>query len=182
MRGRGLGHALSAATWAEARAAGFSKLVIAVREDNPQAQAFYTGLGFQPCGRLTRQAFVDGKFVDELLYELFLGVTDDDRTNYIFGPSSFVLRPLGGNMTQLRKLWNDHPNLVSWLILAVGMVVIVVIAARNVGFTTSQWAALIAATIGLAGLCVWIISWEDGEDEAQAAASKEAQTAAPKNE
>ena len=72
VRGRGLGQALSAATWAEARAAGFSKLVIAVREDNPQAQAFYTGLGFQPCGRLTRQAFVDGKFVDELLYELFL--------------------------------------------------------------------------------------------------------------
>ena len=51
---------------------GYSKLVITVRDDNPQAQAFYTGLGFQPCGRLTRQAFVDGKYVDELLYELFL--------------------------------------------------------------------------------------------------------------
>jgi hypothetical protein len=85
-------------------------------------------------------------------------------------------------MTQLRKLWNDHPNLVSWLVLSVGMVIIVIIAARNVGFTPSQWAALIAATIGLAGLCVWIISWEDGEDEAQAAASQEAQPAAPKNE
>ena len=36
---------------------------------------------------------------------------------------------------QLRKLWDDHPNLVSWLVLAVGMVIIVVIAARNVGFT-----------------------------------------------
>jgi hypothetical protein len=75
-------------------------------------------------------------------------------------------------MSQLRKLWHDHPNLVSWLILAVGMVVIVVIAARDVGFTTSQWAALIAATIGLAGLCVWIISWEDGDDEAESAAPK----------
>ena len=85
-------------------------------------------------------------------------------------------------MTQLRKLWHDHPNLVSWLILAVGMVVIVIIAARNVGFTTSQWAALIAATIALAGLWVWIISWEDGKDEAQEAASQEAQPAAPKNE
>jgi len=85
-------------------------------------------------------------------------------------------------MTQLRKLWNDHPNLVSWLVLAVGMVIIVIIAARNVGFTPSQWAALIAATIGLAGLCVWIISWEDGEDEAQAAAPQEAQPATPKNE
>ena len=34
-------------------------------------------------------------------------------------------------MSQLRKLWHDHPNLVSWLVLAVGMVVIVVIAART---------------------------------------------------
>jgi hypothetical protein len=70
-------------------------------------------------------------------------------------------------MTRIRKLWTDHPNLVSWLVLAVGMVIIVVIAARNVGFTTSQWAALIAATIALAGLCVWIISWEDGDEEGQ---------------
>lgn len=71
-RGRGLGHALSAVTWADARSAGYTKLVITVRADNPEAQAFYVGLGFQPCGRLTRQAFVDGRYVDELLYELFL--------------------------------------------------------------------------------------------------------------
>jgi hypothetical protein len=75
-------------------------------------------------------------------------------------------------MTRIRKIWHDHPNLVSWLALAVGMVIIVVIAARNVGFTASQWAALIAATIGLAGLCVWIISWEDDGDEDQPAAPK----------
>jgi hypothetical protein len=68
-------------------------------------------------------------------------------------------------MTQLRKLWNDHPNLVSWLVLAVGMVIIVYFAARHVGFQSGQWAALIAATVGLAGLCVWIISWEDRESQ-----------------
>lgn len=68
-------------------------------------------------------------------------------------------------MNLFRKLWNDHPNLISWLLLAVGMVIIVVIAARNVGFQAGQWAALIAATIALAGLCVWIISWEDHEPE-----------------
>lgn len=72
VRGRGLGHALSQATWAEARAMGYTKIVITVRADNPEAQGFYTGLGFQPCGRLVRQAYVDGKYVDELLYELFL--------------------------------------------------------------------------------------------------------------
>jgi RimJ/RimL family protein N-acetyltransferase len=72
VRGHGIGQAMSRATFAAARAAGFTKLVIAVRADNLNAQAFYTALGFRPCGRLTRQAFVNGRYVDELLYELFL--------------------------------------------------------------------------------------------------------------
>jgi hypothetical protein len=65
----------------------------------------------------------------------------------------------------MRKLWNNHPNLVSWAVLAIGMVAIVVIAARNVGFQPLQWVAIIAATVALAGLCVWIISWEDDADD-----------------
>ncbi len=65
----------------------------------------------------------------------------------------------------MRRLWNEHPNLVSWIVLAIGMVAIVVFAARNVGFEPGQWAAVIAATIGLAGLCVWIISWEDSSNQ-----------------
>ena len=68
-------------------------------------------------------------------------------------------------MNLIRKAWNAHPNLISWLVLAIGMVVIVLIAARNVGFSPSQWAALILATIGLAGLCVWIVSWEEEKTE-----------------
>jgi hypothetical protein len=52
-----------------------------------------------------------------------------------------------------------------WAALAVGMVIILVLAARSVGFTAGQWAALILATVGLAGLCVWIISWEDETEE-----------------
>jgi hypothetical protein len=61
----------------------------------------------------------------------------------------------------MRKLWNSHPNLVSWAVLAMGMVIILVFSARNVGFQPGQWAAIIVATILLAGLCVWIVSWED---------------------
>jgi hypothetical protein len=64
-------------------------------------------------------------------------------------------------MQSLRGLWERHPNLLSWLVLALGMVIIVIIAARDVGFEAGQWAAIIGATILLAGLCVWIISWED---------------------
>ncbi len=72
LRGCGVGKALSRSTFAVGRELGFSKLVIQVRADNPGAQAFYASLGFRPCGRLTRQAFVDGRYVDELLYERFL--------------------------------------------------------------------------------------------------------------
>ena len=68
-------------------------------------------------------------------------------------------------MQKIRTAWEAHPNLLSWALLAVGMVIIVVIAARDVGFQPGQWAALIAATVGLAGLCVWIISWEDHDEE-----------------
>jgi hypothetical protein len=74
-------------------------------------------------------------------------------------------------MAQLRKLWNSHPNLVSWFVLALGMVLIVILAARQVGFTASQWGAVIVATIALAGLCVWIISWDDHEPETDETAS-----------
>jgi dephospho-CoA kinase len=76
-RGRGFGRAMSRSTFAAARATGFSKLVIQVRSDNPDAQMFYMALGFKPCGRLSRQAFVDGRYVDELLYELFLDEVHD---------------------------------------------------------------------------------------------------------
>ena len=68
-------------------------------------------------------------------------------------------------MRQLRETWQRHPGLISWLVLAIGMVVIVAVAARDVGFSLPQWAALVVATVALAGLCVWIVSWEDSDPE-----------------
>ena len=56
-----------------------------------------------------------------------------------------------------------------WLVLAVGMVVILVWSARDVGLLPGQWVALIVATILLAGLCVWIIGWEDEDEEGEEA-------------
>jgi dephospho-CoA kinase len=72
LRCHGLGHGLAAVTLPVARNLDFAKIVINVRADNPGAQEFYASLGFQPCGRLVRQAFIDGHYVDELLYELLL--------------------------------------------------------------------------------------------------------------
>ena len=68
-------------------------------------------------------------------------------------------------MDGIKKFAGNHPQITSWIILAIGMVIILIWSASDVGFTTSQWAALIVTTILLAGACVWIIGWEDDEDD-----------------
>jgi len=64
-------------------------------------------------------------------------------------------------VANIRNWIDRHPKLTAWFALAAGMVVIVVLSAKDVGLLPSQMLALIVATIGLAGLCVWIIGWED---------------------
>lgn len=64
------------------------------------------------------------------------------------------------------KEWaSRHPRLVMWAVLAVGMVLILIWSAKDVGLLPGQWAALIITTILLAGLCVWIISWGEKDEE-----------------
>ena len=70
-------------------------------------------------------------------------------------------------MSALKQFVIQHPRLAAWLVLAIGMVVILIWSARDVGLLPGQWVALIVATIGLAGLCVWIIGWEDEEGESE---------------
>jgi hypothetical protein len=65
-----------------------------------------------------------------------------------------------GAVSSLTKLLRAHPNLVTWAVLAIGMVLMVLYAAKDVGFLPLQTLALVIATIVLAGLCVWIINWE----------------------
>jgi protein-S-isoprenylcysteine O-methyltransferase Ste14 len=67
-------------------------------------------------------------------------------------------------MSDVKQFVSRHPRLTAWAVLAIGMVAILAWSARDVGLLWTQWIALIAATIGLAGLCVWIIGWEE-EDE-----------------
>ena len=71
---------------------------------------------------------------------------------------------------KLKAFAEKHPRLAAWIALAIGMVIILIIAARDVGLLWNQWLFLILATIGLAGLCVWIISWESGDDTSQTSA------------
>lgn len=63
-------------------------------------------------------------------------------------------------MVAVRGFISKHPRLVSWFVLALGMVIMLLWAARDVGLLPGQMAALVIATILLAGLCVWIIGWE----------------------
>jgi hypothetical protein len=63
-------------------------------------------------------------------------------------------------MAALRDFYSKHPNIVMWIVLAIGMVAMLVYSSRDVGLLPQQLGALIVSTIGLAGLCVWIINWE----------------------
>lgn len=57
-----------------------------------------------------------------------------------------------------------HPRLAAWFVLALGMVILLVLEARDVGLLPGQWVALIVATVLVAGACIWIITWEDEEE------------------
>jgi hypothetical protein len=57
-----------------------------------------------------------------------------------------------------------HPRLTAWIVLAVGMLLFLFIEARDIGLTATNWIALIVATVLVAGLCVWIVSWEDNNE------------------
>lgn len=67
-------------------------------------------------------------------------------------------------MTRLKAWAGKHPRLAAWFALAVGMVIILLWSAKDVGLLPTQLAALVVATIILAGLCIWIIGWEDEEE------------------
>jgi hypothetical protein len=60
--------------------------------------------------------------------------------------------------------WRDwlakHVTLSTWLALAVGMVVIVLIAMRGQELSAAQRGCMIAGVVLLAGACAWILSWE----------------------
>lgn len=68
----------------------------------------------------------------------------------------------------MRAFYDRHPNLTAWAVLAVGMVAVLVWSARAVGLAPAQWLWLVTATVGLAGLCAWIISWEADEPAEEA--------------
>lgn len=59
---------------------------------------------------------------------------------------------------------STHPRLAAWIVLSVGIVILLFINAGDAGLQPLNWVALIVASVGVAGLCVWIVSWEDEND------------------
>lgn len=66
---------------------------------------------------------------------------------------------------QVKEFFSKHPRIGMWIVLSVGMVIILLWASKDVELLLRQRLALVVATIGLAGLCVWIIGWEEGEGD-----------------
>ncbi len=67
---------------------------------------------------------------------------------------------------------NARPRLAAWIVLSLGIVILLLVEARDVGLLLGQWLALIVASIAVAGLCIWIVSWEDKDEAAEEAAEK----------
>lgn len=69
-------------------------------------------------------------------------------------------------MEQIKGFLSSHPRIAMWIALAIGMVAILLWASKDVELLLRQRLALIIATVGLAGLCVWIIGWEEESGQA----------------
>jgi hypothetical protein len=80
------------------------------------------------------------------------------------------------------KFGTERPRLAAWIVLSLGMVILLAIEARDVGLLPTQWLALITATVLVAGACVWIISWEDEDEQEAALTTSETPAAKPTDE
>lgn len=63
-------------------------------------------------------------------------------------------------MTEIRTFVQRHPMVIAWVVLAIGMVAMLLYAAKDVPLLPTQLLALVVATVLLAGACVWILTWE----------------------
>jgi len=69
---QGIGTCLSEVTFEAARERGYEKIFTYVRADNLVSLAFHLKLGFRIVGTAQRQARTGGRYVDEIIIELFL--------------------------------------------------------------------------------------------------------------
>jgi hypothetical protein len=63
-------------------------------------------------------------------------------------------------MKRIAGLFERHPRLMMWFVLAVGMVLIILLTSWHVVMLWTQRLALAVIAILLAGGCAWIIGWD----------------------
>lgn len=80
-----------------------------------------------------------------------------------------------GSILSLIERW---PRISAWIVLSGGCIALLAIEAHDVGLSAGNWIALIVATVAVAGLCIWIVAWED-DDESGADVIVKSQPAAP---
>ena len=68
-------------------------------------------------------------------------------------------------MQSIKNWISQHPNLSAWFVLALGMDILLIIEARDVGLEASQWFWLLLVTTLVAGACIWIVSWGDDDED-----------------
>jgi len=73
--------------------------------------------------------------------------------------------PVLGNIISFA---DARPRIAAWIALSLGIVILLIIEARDVGLLATQWAALMIASILVAGLCIWIVTFEDGDNAEEA--------------
>ena len=71
-RGKGVATQLIQHLIHEARTEKYEKITINAMSSNPTAIALYERLGFQLEGRLKKEYFIDGAYVDSLIYAYYL--------------------------------------------------------------------------------------------------------------
>jgi len=64
-------------------------------------------------------------------------------------------------MQNIKRLFETHPRITAWLVLAIAMLIAFLATSAGVSLDTVQRLAIAGALVGLAGLCVWIIFWEE---------------------
>lgn len=69
-------------------------------------------------------------------------------------------------LRDLIKFADQRPRIAAWIVLSLGIVILLMVEARDVGLLITQWLALIVASVLVAGLCIWIVTWEDSDEAA----------------
>ncbi len=72
-RGQGVGRALMESFLTHATELGYKKIAMHVMETSPEAVAFYENYGFQVEARLTDHFYLEGQYVDGLIFGKWIG-------------------------------------------------------------------------------------------------------------